>query len=702
MNANLLRLFIGLALGFALPANAIPQNPDTDWFKDAKYGVFMHFLPQDPKGFALIEKFDVEFLASQLQQAGVKYFVLTLGQNSGYFNSPNATYDRLAEYRAGERCARRDLPLALWQSLHSRGIRLMLYLPCQVPNADPQAQKAFGLPVGKQDQPLSPEFAQKWARVIQEWSDRYGDKVAGWWFDGAYESVHFNEAIAEIYSQAARHGNPRAILTFNPGVRVVHYTHAEDYTAGELNEPFAHVPASRWLEGSQWHALTYLGSNWGQRNTRYSGRQWADWVTSVQAAGGVVTLDMGPNYDPQAGAIGSLALEQLEELQSIRAALTPKNAAESQWDLKALTAAPKWTALERPKSSGLKAITFEGLPFKGKPTRVFAWLGIPKAKSGEKVPAMVLIHGGGGTAFEEWVRLWVERGYAAIAMDTCGQLPVGNYGKWFHDEQGGPPGWGGLDQLDWPRGDQWTYHAVADVILAHSLVRSLPEVDPQRTGVTGISWGGYLACIIAGVDQRFKLVVPVYGCGFYRHTLFDAELKKLPAEEADRWMSWWDPSVYLGDSNLPMLWVTGSNDFAYTLDALQLSYRCAKGPHSLCVRLRMPHGHGGPGENPKEIQVFADALLKGGLPLPVITGSVREKANVSATYSAKVRVVKADLNFTRDTGRWQDRKWDSIPAQIENGRVFATLPSGTRVYYFNLVDERDCVVSTEHEELNGI
>ena len=31
-------------------------------------------------------------------------------------------------------------------------------------------------------------------------------------------------------------------------------------------------------------------------------------------------------------------------------------------------------------------------------------------------------------------------------------------------------------------------------------------------------------------------------------------------------------------------------------------------------------------------------------------------------------------------------------------RVTATLPEGTRVYYLNLVDERNCVVSTEHEE----
>ena len=375
------------------------------------------------------------------------------------------------------------------------------------------------------------------------------------------------------------------------------------------------------------------------------------------------------------------------------------NAPAIPWDMNTLSAAPEWSVLERPKMEGVKAITFTGPAFRGKTSRVFGWLGMPDVEPGQKVPAMVLVHGGGGTAFEEWVRLWTKRGYAAIAMDTCGQVPVGNYGAWVRDEQGGPPGWGGFDQLGWPREDQWTCHAVADIILAHSLIRSLPEVDPERTGITGISWGGYLTCIAAGVDHRFKLAIPVYGCGFYRETVFEDELKKLNPGFADRWMSWWDPSRYLPDAEMPMLWVTGSNDFAYTMNALQRSYRLPKGRRSLSIRLRMPHAHGGPGENPEEIRVFADSILKGGIPLPTITGSGREGKTVWAAYSAKLPVPKAELNYTRDTGRWQDRKWESSPATQADGRISAILPEGTRVYYFNLFDQRDCAVSTEHQEL---
>ena len=96
----------------------------------------------------------------------------------------------------------------------------MLYLPCQTPNEDARAQQAFGIRQGAGDQPIDLEFARKWAQVIQEWSDRYGAKVAGWWFDGGYSHVGFKEAVARIYADAAKHGNPQAIVTFNPGVQV--------------------------------------------------------------------------------------------------------------------------------------------------------------------------------------------------------------------------------------------------------------------------------------------------------------------------------------------------------------------------------------------------------------------------------------------------------------------------------------------------
>lgn len=369
------------------------------------------------------------------------------------------------------------------------------------------------------------------------------------------------------------------------------------------------------------------------------------------------------------------------------------------WDLDRLSQAPQvWDAAGF-NEPGVKAILYENEPYEGRPTKVFAWLGLPDVPAGQKVPGMVLIHGGGGTAFPEWVRMWTARGYAAISMDTCGCFPGGEHGNRPRNPDGGPPGWGGWNQIDWPRTDQWTYHAIAACVRANSLLRSLPEVDPQRIGVTGISWGGYLTSLLAGVDDRFQFAAPVYGCGFYEGTHFNASLQNFSETQRARWLRWWDPKNYLPHARLPMLWVTGSNDFAFWFPGLQASYRAAPGPDTLAIRLRMPHGQG-QGAAPQELAVYADHVLRGQPGLPRITGQGRDDNQVWATFESPVKVVKAELNITKDSNpNWPDRKWDALPATLTAGRVEATLPDGVTVWYLNLFDDRDCVVSTEHEAL---
>jgi dienelactone hydrolase len=378
-------------------------------------------------------------------------------------------------------------------------------------------------------------------------------------------------------------------------------------------------------------------------------------------------------------------------------------ATEIPWDLAALSLPPATRPAPEFQEQGVQALFFDGVPWQGRPTRVFAWYGAPEGASADaKVPAMVLVHGGGGTAFAEWVRLWTGRGYAAIAMDTCGCVPKGEYGKWERHEHGGPSGWGGLDQIDAPLTDQWSYHAVASVILAHSLIRSFPEVDADRIGLTGISWGGYLTCIAAGVDHRFRFAAPVYGCGFLgEDSAWVEPLAKLPKEKAQRWLEHWDPSVYLPGATLPMLWVTGTNDFAFPMNSLQKSYRLPRGPRTLAIRLRMPHAHGGAGENPEEIHAFANHLCRQAPALPRIVSQGREDGEAWVTFEASRAVSNAELLYTRDAGPWKDRYWEAMPAALDaqGRRASARIPEGVRVYYFNLLDDQGCIVSSEHEEM---
>ena len=65
------------------------------------------------------------------------------------------------------------------------------------------------------------------------------------------------------------------------------------------------------------------------------------------------------------------------------------------WDIAALSQTPK-VYESTTQEPGVRALYIQSVPWKGKPTRVFAYYGAP---AGKKLPAMVLIHGGGGTAF---------------------------------------------------------------------------------------------------------------------------------------------------------------------------------------------------------------------------------------------------------------------------------------------------------------
>ncbi len=242
----------------------MPEIPDTDWFRDARYGVFVHFLPGDAEQLAQVDDFDVEALARQLESVGAGYLILTLGQNSGFFNAPNPTYDRITGYGPGERTSRRDLPRTFTVRWSPGASGSCSTSPARHPTRTGARRGRSGCRRARRTSRSTWSSPGKWAEVIQDWSVRYGDRVAGWWFDGGYEWVGFNEEIAGIYAEAARRGNPRSIVTFNPGIGLKRWTRAESYTAGELTEPFDVVPASRWLEGSQWHALTYLGSHWSR------------------------------------------------------------------------------------------------------------------------------------------------------------------------------------------------------------------------------------------------------------------------------------------------------------------------------------------------------------------------------------------------------------------------------------------------------
>ncbi len=370
--------------------------------------------------------------------------------------------------------------------------------------------------------------------------------------------------------------------------------------------------------------------------------------------------------------------------------------ASTPWDLAALGQPPKFEWVQR--TGPVRSLYYQGLPYKGKATRVFAYYASPAtvdglAVRGRDFPGVVLVHGGGGTAFPEWVKRWAIRGYAALAMDLAGCGPDRKRLADGGPDQSDEVKFGAIDQ---PPGEQWTYHAVADVILAHSLLRSFPEVEADHTAVTGISWGGYLTCIVAGLDDRFKAAVPVYGCGFlHENSVWLPQFEKMTPQQKDKWVQLWDPSMYLGSATMPVFFINGTNDFAYPLDSYAKTYALVQSRRNFRITVNMPHSHRD-GRTPIEIGIFIDRYLRDDLPLPRIRTPENLGEQVSAQVRSRTNLVSAALHYTTDSGPINKRQWQTLPCRIDASYLVArTPPEGTTVWFFTVMDEREAVVSSE-------
>jgi hypothetical protein len=58
--------------------------------------------------------------------------------------------------------------------------------------------------------------------------------------------------------------------------------------------------------------------------------------------------------------------------------------------------------------------------------------------------------------------------------------------------------------------DQWLYYAVSNTAIANTVLRAMSEVDEEKVGVTGISWGGLVTTTAICYDHRFAFAAPVY------------------------------------------------------------------------------------------------------------------------------------------------------------------------------------------------
>ncbi len=221
-------------------------------------------------------------------------------------------------------------------------------------------------------------------------------------------------------------------------------------------------------------------------------------------------------------------------------------------------------------------IFYDGIKYQGETRKTFAYVAIPECASAENpVPGVVLVHGKGGTAYDRWAKAWADKGYAAISIDTDGRMntttnsyPTGNTARvvsgFGHQEN---VGYSDFTPNESKHSDMWFYQAISDAVLAGNVLRSLPEVDASRIGITGVSYGSVITMKAIGVDNRFSFAAPVYGGGYGWESPTYWRYNMTEERKA------WDPIMFLKQSgDIPVLWFVTNRDQHFGLEQISKTY----------------------------------------------------------------------------------------------------------------------------------
>lgn len=361
------------------PVQATEGNPLTDWFHEAGFGLSHHFLSNyfnlshvytSPEEMwdrdkmtwdEFVGQFDAEAYAKQVNAIGAKFVIITLGQNSGSYCAPNDVYDKYMReagfIQEGEKNPKttsyeNDLPMKMADALAKYGIKVMLYLPSNPPHSaswdesgTPNGygyysdylvtKEVFDYTPGTDGVP-SQKARKVLAEMVEWWSLHYGDKIAGWWFDGFYHTGEGSQLDMSLeynvstLANAAKAGNPYSIVTFNKGMGDARYqkvTEYTDYTAGECTGLDGYPNDGRWTEGTtdcQNFMFGPLGSrdNWSN-GWGCSGINHQDVNEVIDFVDGALERDHVIGLDVKVNVFGQIDPAQYKQLEAVQAALWP-------------------------------------------------------------------------------------------------------------------------------------------------------------------------------------------------------------------------------------------------------------------------------------------------------------------------------------------------------------------------------------------
>ncbi len=206
------------------------------------------------------------------------------------------------------------------------------------------------------------------------------------------------------------------------------------------------------------------------------------------------------------------------------------------------------------------------------------------ASAGAKLPTIVLVHGGPTGAwrdrFDAWGQLLVARGYAVFYPNIRGSI---GYGEKFIE----------MNRNDWGGADFKDVMAGVDDLVNRGIA------DPDRLGIGGWSYGGYMSEWAITQTHRFKAAVSGAGLfdlaaefGTERGPAYDEWFFGLPYEHPENFAHS-SPQTFIKNARTPTLILQGENDTTDPMGQSQALYRALKRygvKAELVLYPREPHG----------------------------------------------------------------------------------------------------------------
>ncbi|WP_186292617.1 dienelactone hydrolase family protein [Mucilaginibacter corticis] len=361
--------------------------------------------------------------------------------------------------------------------------------------------------------------------------------------------------------------------------------------------------------------------------------------------------------------------------------------------------------------SGDEAIVTKEIVFSSKNgvNKIYGIMAFPQRAG--KFPGVLVIHAGDGNAqnAKGIIERLARKGYAAFACDMAGFCNT-NTTPYSSGPWKATPAPDERPRFYLKNGPKSSSLVDAEVagIEAFNLLRSQPNVDAEKMGITGYSWGSYSTTMLSGLlGDKVKAAYAFWGAGFFdKGTYWKKIIEDLPDSIRTTWLTYFDAGRRAPHIKANFFMEAAVNDTYFWVESVNATLQAIP---------KAKNHVWGPNVNHREAPtsalmqgLFFDYNLKGlGSPFGhVAISDVKSMKDSTKEVTIKldipsgVAIKTVQVYYSEPQARWDARKWMPLTATEKNKKTYtATIPvdlvKKNVNFYAHLTDTRGAVTSSD-------